>query len=126
MLAMKNKILLGCALALAFAFATAAHAAPEKGWYGFKLDVTTSGFMFNPTVASAVVKEIVPNSPAAALHMTVGDEIVEAEGKPVPGNKALQLKPLMARSPGETLHLRCKRKSGETYDVAIVAIKRPY
>jgi S1-C subfamily serine protease len=123
---MKSKMLAGCAAVIVLGFTTAVHAAQEKAWYGFKLDVNRSGFVLNPTVVSVVVREVVPNSPAAAQHISVGDEIIEAEGKPVPGNKALQLRPLMTKSPGDTLHLRFKRKDGDTYAVAITAVKRPY
>jgi S1-C subfamily serine protease len=102
-----------------------AAAADEKGWFGFGVDVKTSGFMLNPNVASIVIAEITPNSPAAAQRVAVGDEIVEAEGTTVPGSKALQLRSIMTKRPGETLHLRLKRKDGEIYSATITATKRP-
>ena len=99
--------------------------AEEKGWFGFAVDVKTSGFVLNPNVASIVIAEVVPNSPAATQRISVGDEIVEAEGQAVPGSKALQLRSIITKRPGETLHLRLKRKDGETYSATMTAAKRP-
>ena len=103
----------------------AASAAQEKGWFGFKLAVKTSGFTLNPTVVTAVVKSVDPNSPASEQDVVVGDEIVEAEGKTVAGNKARELKPFLTIRPGAVLHLRLKRKDGETYSATLTATKRP-
>ncbi len=101
-----------------------ASAAQEKGWFGFKLAVKTSGFAFNPTVVTAVVKSVEPNSPASEQALVAGDEIVEAEGKSVAGNKARELKPLLTITPGEVLHLRLKRKDGQGYSATLTARKR--
>ena len=117
-----KKLLLAALLSLALAAEAAA--APEKGYFGFKLAVSTSGFMLNPTVDRVTVGGVAPNSPAAG-RVGVGDEIIEAEGHAVPGGKALQLKPLLQKSPGETVHLKLKRADGESYSVEITAVKRP-
>ncbi len=109
---------------LCVAFVRGAAAAPEKGYFGFKLSVSTAGFMFNPTVKRVTIGSIVPDSPAAG-RIAVGDEIIEAEGHAVPGAKALELKPIMQKSPGETVHLKLKRANGESYSVEITAVKRP-
>lgn len=116
-----------CCGALALLWATGAAAAdpPEKGWFGFRVDVSTSGFVLNPTVVAVKVKSVAPNSPAEAQHLAIGDEIVEAEGHPVPGNKARPLRPLLQKAPGESIHLRLKRENGETYSVTLTALKRP-
>lgn len=118
-----KRILIALATTVALLFT--ADAAPEKGWFGFHIDVKTAGFVLNPTVASVTILDIAPNSPAAGQHINAGDEIVEAEGKPVPGARALQLKPLLTKSPGEVLHLRLKRKDGEVYSVTLTAAKKP-
>jgi PDZ domain-containing secreted protein len=80
--------------------------------------------MLNPTVKRVSIKSIEPNSPASG-RVGVGDEIIEAEGHAVPGGKALQLKPMLQKSPGETVHLKMKRPNGESYYVEITAVKRP-
>lgn len=118
------KTLLLAAL-LAVTISARADAAEEKGYFGFKLAVETSGFVLNPTVKFVKVKSVAQNSPAAAQHLSIGDEIVEAEGRPVPGGKALELRPILQKRAGETVHLRLKRANGETYSAAITAIKRP-
>ena len=89
------------------------------------VNVDGSGFFLNPTVKSAAITKVVANSPAAEQKLAIGDEIVEVEGRTVAGSKAKELKPLMQKSVGETLHLRLKRKSGQLYSAALVAAPRP-
>ena len=110
---------------LLLAWSAGASAAEEKGWFGFKLDVQTSGFALNPTVKTAKVDSVTPNSPAAEQKIAPGDEIIEAEGQKVPGGRALKLRPIMKKKPGESIRLRLKRANGETYSATIVAAKRP-
>lgn len=119
---MKNLFLVAV---LAVTVPAGLHGAEEKGYFGFKLAVETSGFVLNPTVTFAKVKSVSPNSPAAAQHLSIGDEIVEAEGRAVPGGKALELRPIMKKRPGETIHLKLRRPNGESYSAAITATKRP-
>lgn len=118
---MKKLLLAGL---LSLAIASGAAAAPEKGYFGFRIEAQTSGFMFNPTVKRVSIKSVEPNSPAAG-RVAVGDEIIEAEGHAVPGGKALELKPMLQKSPGETVHLKLKRANGESYSVELTAVKRP-
>ena len=119
---MKNLSLVG-ALVLYLAAGTS-HAA-DKAWYGFRLKVNGSGFALNPVVTSVIVQSIVPDTPAANAHIQIGDEIVEAEGKTVPGARALSLRPLLTKQAGEVLHLRFKRANGETYSAVLTGIKKP-
>ncbi len=114
---------LTCCILLAAGLAASASAG-EKGWFGFVGKVRGSGFL-NPTVSSVLVDSIVPNSPAAQKGVAVGDEIVQVEKTDVPGHKASELKPLIEKQVGETLHLKLKRPNGETYSVSMVAVKRP-
>ncbi len=58
--------------------------------------------------------------------MEAGDEIVETQGKIVPGARALQLRPIMSKQVGEVLHLRLRRTSGETYNALLTGIKKPW
>lgn len=118
-----KKLLLGSMLFVALL--AGAQGAEEKGFFGFKVAVETSGFMLNPTVKKVMVESVVPGSPAAEAHIATGDEIVEADGFTVPGGKALQLRPIMQKSPGQSIHLKLKRTSGENYSVDITAGKRP-
>ena len=116
-----KKLLLICFL---LAGLTDAGFAGEKGWFGFEGSIKADGF-FNPTVVSATIAKVEPKSPAAEKNIAVGDQIVQVEDTDVPGHKATELKPLMQKQVGESLHLRLKRPNGETYSVTLVAIKRP-
>lgn len=110
-----------------FVVAACAHlaGAGEKGWFGFGVGIKGEGFFLNPTLVSVTVDSIEAHSPAADKGIAVGDEITQVENTDVPGRKALDLRSLMQKQVGETLHLRLKRKNGEVYSVALVAAKRP-
>ena len=110
-------------LAFAWFFASSLMAA-EKGWFGFAAKVSADG-IFNPTVTSVKVSSIEAHSPAAEQSVAVGDEIIQIEATEVPGHKASELKPLMQKAVGETIHLRLKRPAGQIYSVTLIAVKRP-
>jgi C-terminal processing protease CtpA/Prc len=115
-----------CPLVLVLIFVwTSMAAAGEKGWFGFGVKVAGEGFFLNPTVRSITIESIAPNSPAAGQHIGVGDEIIQVENTEVPGRKASELKPLMQKQVGETVRLRLKRPTGETYSVTLTAAKAP-
>lgn len=99
--------------------------AAEKGWFGFELEIAGEGFFLNPTLRAVRVASIVPQSPAAAQSIAAGDEIVQVENTEVPGKKANELKPLIQKQPGESVHLKLKRRNGEIYSVTLVAVKPP-
>ena len=103
----------------------AAATAAEKAWYGFHIKPETAGFPLNPVVRSVVIDKIKRGSPADDQDMRVGDEIIEAEGKIVPGARALPLMSILNKKPGELLRLRLKRPDGEIYAVTIRGIKKP-
>ena len=98
--------------------------AGEKGWFGFEAAIRGSGFL-NPTILSAAVGKVEPKSPAAEKNIAVRDEIIQIENTDVPGHKASELKPLMQKQPGESLHLKLKRPNGEVYSVTLIAINKP-
>ena len=98
--------------------------AAEKGWFGFGVAVAGSGY-FNPTVKSITIESVVPNSPASEQRMAVGDQVIQVESTEVPGRKASELKALMQKKPGENVHLRLKRPTGEIYSVTLIAVKQP-
>jgi C-terminal processing protease CtpA/Prc len=112
-------------VAVMIAAAVTSASAAEKAWYGFHIKPETAGFPLNPVVTSVVIDKIKPNSPAAAQKMQVGDEIIEADGKPVPGTRALKLVALLSKQPGEVLRLRLKRADGDDYSVSVRGIKKP-
>ena len=87
--------------------------------------VKTSGFGLAPTVDSVLIGKVAAGSPADQQRIHVGDEIIEAESKKVPGAKANDLKPLFEKQVGEVLHLRLKRSGGEIYSANLTAVKQP-
>ena len=117
----KHGITVGILLAVSLATAGAA----ERAWYGFHIKPETAGFPLNPIVKSVVIDKVRMNSPASAQQIRVGDEIIEAEGKIVPGTRALQLIFLLNKEPGSVLHLRLRRTDGERYTVVVQGIKKP-
>ena len=65
-------------------------------------------------------------SPTEKAGVAVGDLLLEIEGLAVPGAKGEQLKKVRAvlekaSVPGDQLHLRLRRPSGETYSVVLLA-----
>ena len=116
-----KKFLLGLFLGLLFIQVARAG---EKGWFGFATALKASG-IFNPTIFSVTVESIEAKSPAAEKSIAAGDQIIQLENTDVPGHKASELKPLMQKQVGESLHLKLKRPNGEIYSVTLVAAKRP-
>ena len=117
------KKLLLAVLSLTWIFASSLKAA-EKGWFGFELNIAGESF-FSLTVRSVTVASIIPKSPAAAQSIAAGDEIIQVEQTTVSGRKAWELKSLLQKQPGESIHLKLKRPTGETYSVTLIAAKRP-
>ena len=67
-----------------------------------------------------------PGSLAAAQHVTKGDEVLEIQGQNIAGRKGADVKAILeSKSPGDTLVVRFKCPSGETYVAMLVAAKRP-
>jgi C-terminal processing protease CtpA/Prc len=114
--------ILSCAWALA---AAGGALADDAGYFGFGIEVDGEGFFLNPTLKSVKVDAVVPASPAALAGVAVGDQVVEVESRAIAGAKARDLEPLLKKRVGESLHLRLKRSSGETYDATLVAGVRP-
>ena len=104
--------------------AAGAHA-EEHGYFGFALDLETKGFVLAPTVTDLSVDKVMPGTPAERAGIRAGDRILEVEGKPVVGAKALDLKSRATRLPGQTLHLTLRHADGQVYKAAMVAIPHP-
>ena len=98
--------------------------AGEKGWFGFGADIKVDGIL-SPTLVWVKISKVEPASPAAQKGVAVGDEILQVDNTDVPGHKARELKPLMQKQVGETLHLRLKHANGETYSAALIAVQPP-
>ena len=98
--------------------------ATEPGWFGLIFKVDTDG-LFSRTIRSATITGLTPNSPAASSAIRAGDEVLEVEGVAIAGQPARVVVALVRKSPGETLHIRLKHPSGQTYAVALTASVRP-
>jgi len=99
--------------------------AEDHGYFGFALNVVTKGFFLAPTVSDLTIDKVMPGTPAERAGIRAGDRILEVEGKPVAGSKALDLKASATRMPGQTLHLTLRHAEGQVFRVAMVAIPHP-
>ena len=106
------------------ALAGAAHA-EDHGYFGFALKVVTKGFFLAPTVSDLTIDKVVPGTPAERAGIRPGDRILEVEGRPVAGTKALNLKASATRQVGQTLRLTLRHADGQVYRVAMVAVPHP-
>ncbi len=110
--------------ALLASLALAAHAG-EKGYLGISIAVDGEGVFWNPTLKSVKVAKVSPRSPAEQAGMSVGDFIVEVEGKQVAGAKANDLQPYMQREVGQAVKFLVKKPSGEVKPISVVAGPKP-
>jgi C-terminal processing protease CtpA/Prc len=85
---------------------------------GFALKFETDGF-FSSKITRALVTQVRPQSQAQAAGLAVGDELIEVEGVPVPGNSAGAIKPHMQFEPGQPTRLVFKRPSGAVYEATL-------
>ena len=99
--------------------------ADDHGYFGFALKVITKGFFLAPTVSDLTIDKVMPGTPAERAGIRSGDRILEVEGKPVAGSKALDLKASATRQVGQTLHLTLRHADGQVYKVAMVAVPHP-
>jgi C-terminal processing protease CtpA/Prc len=99
--------------------------AGDHGYFGFALQVVTKGFFLSPTISELRIDKVMPGTPAERAGIRAGDAIVEVEGRPVRGSKALELKERATRQVGQTLHLTLRHADGQTYRVSMVAIPHP-
>lgn len=122
---MKHLHIAAFLLTLLTGVASIAHAASEKGWFGFGLTVEADGLFFNPTLRVVKINSVVPSSPAASAGLLVGDLVLEVQGILVAGSKANTLKAASRRSVGETLRIQVKSGAAEPYELSIIAIAKP-
>ena len=101
---------------------TGALFAAEKGWFGFSVAIGAETiFSLNPVIRAIKIADVEPDSPASRAGLQKADEVLELENVKVAGKRANELKPLMQKSVGETLHLRLKHSDGREYSAALVA-----
>jgi C-terminal processing protease CtpA/Prc len=100
-------------------------AGESGGWFGFTINVDASIFSLNPVLRSATVVKVVAGSPAARGGVTAGDQIIQVEGVAIAGRRAKDIKPLMQKAAGETLHLQMKNTNGNIYSTSLVAQAKP-
>lgn len=108
------------ALFLSAMLASSAAHAGELGGFGFNAAVSVNG-VFSPTLAAVKITKVNPSSAADKAGIKVGDEIIEIDGHKVPGAKASEIQPLMAKEVGQTIAMKLKRESGETISVQMIA-----
>jgi predicted metalloprotease with PDZ domain len=97
----------------------------ERGFFGFAPNVTTGGFVLNPTVQGIVIARVVPGSPAARAGILAGDEVLKVEDTVVRGAKALALHGMIEKDVGQTLRATLRHAGGAVYSVSMVAVARP-
>ncbi len=108
------------ALFLSAIFASTQAHAGEPGGFGFNASVSVNG-VFSPTLALVKIAKVLPNSAADKAGIKTGDEIIEIDGHKVPGAKASDIQPLMAKEVGQTVAMKLKRENGETISVQMTA-----
>lgn len=107
-------------LAVALFIHALAHAA-ENGTFGVGILVRGSGFFLNPTLREVVITELEKDMPAEKAGVTVGDSLLEVNGRAVQGAKASEIRPLLLRPAGESVTFKLRRATGEEYSVSLVS-----
>ena len=113
------------AAALSATLLTAVPALAADGFIGISVSVDGEGFFLNPTLKSAKVAKVTPQSPAQQAGITEGDLILEVEGRKVAGAKASELKPYLDREVGQSVRFLLKKTSGEEKLVTVTAGPKP-
>lgn len=101
-----------------------ASAAAETGSFGVGILVRGSGFFLNPTIREVIITELDSEMPAARAGVTVGDSLLEVDGRAVPGAKANDIRPLLLRPVGTSVTFKLRRASGEEYSVSLLSAAR--
>lgn len=88
---------------------------------GFRAHVEADG-TFRPRLVRVTVTSVRRGSPAAAAGLTVGDQIIEANGVTILGAPVLRTSKLISETaPGEFLLLTVKRGPGIVINIPLVA-----
>lgn len=95
--------------------------ATEKGKIGLALDIAVEGGFFNPTLASAKVKKLVPGGAAEKAGVLVGDQILKIADCAIPGCPADDAKKLMNKNKGQAVVFLIKQADGAELTKTIIA-----
>ena len=113
-----RKLMFSCALVMLCA---TAYAADKRASFGFGTDAKTSGYFLNPTLERVWISKVTSDSPAERAGLLVGDVIIAANEKPIPGSSAKMMSSLLRSfKPGDHLHLKVER-AGKIVVVEIIA-----
>lgn len=106
------------------ALCATAYAADKRASFGFATSTRTSGFVLNPTLEQVTISRVAPGSAAEKAGLLVGDVIISANEKPIPGSSAKSMASLMRSfGPGDHLRLEVDR-AGKATTIDIVAGER--
>ena len=83
---------------------------------GLSVEVDTDS-LFGGKVNKILVTKVAPASQALVAGVAAGDEVVQVQGKVVPGAEARVLKPQMEFVPGQPKRITFKRIDGSIYEV---------
>ncbi|HET7793284.1 MAG TPA: PDZ domain-containing protein [Rhizobacter sp.] len=93
--------------------------------FGVTVAITADGWL-NPTVRTAKVTQVQPGLPAHRAGIAAGDEVLELDGKRIPGATAGDLAPLAkGKRVGERLAVMLQRPNGTAYTAVLVAEPPP-
>jgi len=112
-------------LALFLSFSSAVWAG-ERGYFGFGFKIDGEGVFWNPTLRSATIEKVAPNSPAAAAGMQPGDEVIEVAGKVVAGAKGKDIQSHIEKDIGESVQMKLRHANGEVKVVTMVAAAKTW
>ena len=96
------------------------HGAVRRPWVGLKLDIPARNAPREALRSGAVVRSVVPNSPAASAGIRPGDVLVRAGGRPIRNYFDWEARLLDLRV-GERLPLQLRRAGGDIELPVLVA-----
>ncbi|WP_298827230.1 PDZ domain-containing protein [uncultured Piscinibacter sp.] len=102
-------------------YPVAVTADPARGIFGVTVAISGEGW-FHPTVRASKVTAVRPGLAAHRAGVAAGDEVLELDGKRIPGATAKDLAPLaQGKRVGERISVRLLRPDGTSYTVILTA-----
>lgn len=94
---------------------------PERGVFGVTVAISAEGWL-RPTIRAAHIVQVQPGMPAHRAGIASGDEVLELDGRRIPGAAAADLAPLaQGKRIGETLSVLLRRPGGDSYRAVLTA-----